>query len=132
MKSSQSKQKIISQEISKEPTSKEILRRICEALNIKNQTELSLMFGVHRSVLSNWKARNSIPFEHIVILCNKYDISLDFILLGKGHNVSNSSIINLSNVFSKEELEKLNKAAKESNIPLQNLIRLGIFKMGLL
>jgi len=41
------------------------------------------MLGVHRSVLSNWKARNSIPYEHILMLCDKYDISLDFILLGK-------------------------------------------------
>jgi phage repressor protein C with HTH and peptisase S24 domain len=60
----------------------EILSRLKEALDISSNAELSRFLGVHKSTLSNWKARGSIDYDLVFSKCKH--ISRDWLLTGHG------------------------------------------------
>lgn len=59
-----------------------ILNRIKKAKNIEKDAELARFLGITSGLLANWKARNTYNLEILLEKCS--DISLDWLLLGKG------------------------------------------------
>lgn len=62
----------------------EIITRLILKLELKNKAELASVFNISTQVLTNWKSRNKIPFEEIIILCKSKNMmsELDYILYG--------------------------------------------------
>lgn len=60
----------------------DLLERIKICANLKNDAELARFLGKSPSVLSNWKARNSIDYDLIFSKCEHFN--LDWLLTGRG------------------------------------------------
>lgn len=63
-------------------SSKKIIERLKEALEINSDSALAERLKVTKGTLSNWKARNSLDFEKVFSVCDL--ISVDWLLTGKG------------------------------------------------
>lgn len=89
---------------------KEILERIKEKLNIKNDKEIAEVLGVNQQNLTNWKARNTIPYFEIISLCLEKNINLIYILTGeKGEKTrKNDKSLSKSEIELIEKIKKLN------------------------
>jgi hypothetical protein len=61
-----------------------VLERLRFALGVDNDTELCKLTGVNRQTMSNWKSRDSVPYPLCVTLAESRNISLDWLLTGKG------------------------------------------------
>lgn len=60
----------------------DIVKRSKRILSFKTDAELAAYFGVSRSTLSNWIARNSIDFP--LLLSKMKDVDYTWLILGKG------------------------------------------------
>lgn len=60
-----------------------ILERFMKELNLNNDEQLAEILGKSISNIRNWRSRNNIPFEVVLGLADKYDISLDWLITGK-------------------------------------------------
>ena len=66
----------------KTPSSKgEILTRIKEGCNLKNDTELAHFLGIAKTTLSNWRSRDSIDYDLVFSKCEQMD--MNWLLTGK-------------------------------------------------
>jgi len=113
------------------------IEKIRLAMSCKTFEELANELNISLSTVDNWKKRGSIPNRYLMQVNSTTGVSLDWLLSEDTSivtaNVKESKeMISLLDIVSPEELEKLNKTATDSNIPLKNLLRLGVFKMGLL
>lgn len=61
----------------------EILDEIKRQKNLKSDTELAELFHVSPSTVTNWRVRNSTPFDAIVSFCEKEGINLSWLLTGQ-------------------------------------------------
>lgn len=59
-----------------------ILDRIYGKLGIKNDAEFCKKYNIKPNTLSNWKARNSIPYDKIFEIIKNEKISFDYVFLG--------------------------------------------------
>lgn len=84
----------------------EIIERLKEKLKLRTDKELYEIMGVSQGVFSNWKARNTIPFEEITTLCFSKNINMKYILTGE-ENENIKENINFKDKII-ENLEKLN------------------------
>lgn len=62
----------------------EIVEKIKEIQKLKTDQEVADLFEWPRQTLNNYKRENRIPFKHLVDFCERKNISLDFLLLGRG------------------------------------------------
>lgn len=62
----------------------ELIQRMRLVLGAKNDTELTSTLGISRSATSNWRNRNSPPYEICVETAIKKGISLDWLIFGVG------------------------------------------------
>jgi hypothetical protein len=62
----------------------EIIRRMRQVYNVKHDTELALELGLSKAAPSNWRQRNSPPYEVCVEIAGKKGISLDWLIFGIG------------------------------------------------
>ena len=62
----------------------EILDEIRRIKGLGSDTALGELFGVKQSTVSSWRARNSLPYEEIIVFCIKEGISTDNLFLIKG------------------------------------------------
>ncbi|CAM3934606.1 helix-turn-helix domain-containing protein [Arcobacter cloacae] len=60
-----------------------IMNRLFLSLGVNNSAQFCELIGVNRSVFSNWKTRGKIPYEEIISLCNKFEISSDYIFFDR-------------------------------------------------
>lgn len=58
----------------------EIMDRLKKTLKINSDTELAEKMELSRSNYSERKQRNSVPYENLINLCKKENISIDYIL----------------------------------------------------
>lgn len=112
----------------------EIFDKLLVIHNAKSLTELADKLKVERTTLSGWKSREALGtmLEH---LNNTNPDLIKKIYCGDDNKVksySDCEMFNLKEAFSQEELDKLKKTAENSNIPLPNLIRLSVLRMGLI
>jgi len=61
----------------------EVLDRIIELKSLKNDANLARLFNVKPNTLSNWRNRNTLPYDLIVDICEHERWSLDYVLTGK-------------------------------------------------
>jgi hypothetical protein len=69
-----------------------ILNRIKKAKNIEKDAELARFLGITSGLLANWKTRNTYNLDILLAKCS--DISLDWLLLGKGEMLRSQSVEN--------------------------------------
>jgi transcriptional regulator with XRE-family HTH domain len=78
------------------------------ARGIRKQIVLASELGVNESAISRWQKGAGLSLDHAVKLCEKLDISLDWLILGRGgmdqHRVkkmassSDRSVVDLANL----------------------------------
>jgi len=62
----------------------DILDRIQNELQLKNDAEIARLFKFHQSNLKNWRDRGTINWELLYDLCQKHGWSFDWLLTGRG------------------------------------------------
>jgi hypothetical protein len=55
-----------------------------EARGIRKQHALAFQLKVHESAITRWKANRSLSLDNAIAVCAALDISLDWLLLGRG------------------------------------------------
>lgn len=88
-----------------------------EELGMK-QKELGIVLGVSDKTISGWEtAQDTIPFKTLIIFCNHYNYSLDFVI-----GLSRKNAKCKQNIITKEELGSNLKALRnELNMTQQEL-----------
>ena len=74
-----------------------ILSRLYNALNIENDTDFSKKYGAKRNTISTWKKRDSIPYELLEEISQNENLSLDWLLTGKGEMLKDRQKVSNSN-----------------------------------
>lgn len=62
----------------------QIIENLIKNQIIKNETELSSLLGISKQNLFGYKKRDKIPYESLTVFCGKNQISIDWLLTGKG------------------------------------------------
>jgi plasmid maintenance system antidote protein VapI len=55
-----------------------------EARGVRKQHALAFQLKVHESAITRWKANRSLSLDNAIAVCAALDISLDWLLLGRG------------------------------------------------
>lgn len=63
----------------------EVLDRAKEAIGTSSDAELSRHLGKYKTTVTNYRNRGSLPWEDLVRLAESHNLSLDWLLLGKGN-----------------------------------------------
>jgi transcriptional regulator with XRE-family HTH domain len=70
----------------------ERLRLAMDARGVRKQHAFAFQLKVHESAITRWKANRSLSLDNAIAICAALDISLDWLLLGRGtmdsHKVS--------------------------------------------
>ncbi len=61
----------------------EVLERLCQLLDCKNDTELATALNVGRTTVSSWRTRGSIPYSECVEVAIRESVLLDWIITGR-------------------------------------------------
>lgn len=61
-----------------------IFARLSKVLGVKTDSALAESLGLSRQAIANSRNRETVPYEKIVELAEKEDLSLDYLFLGKG------------------------------------------------
>lgn len=83
-----------------------IVQRILEVLDErgKTKTELANMLNASPSLITKWKNAGYMPpVESIVDICNFLNVSIEYVLTGKGSNITKEQFANPN--LDKEEKE---------------------------
>lgn len=62
----------------------DIIQRMRQVYAVKHDTELALALGLSKAAPSNWRQRNSPPYDLCVDIAKKVGISLDWLIFGVG------------------------------------------------
>ncbi len=70
------------------------LRLAMTARGVRKQQAFAFQLKVHESAITRWKANQSFSIDNAIAVCAALDISLDWLLLGRGtmdsHKVSDT------------------------------------------
>jgi phage repressor protein C with HTH and peptisase S24 domain len=66
------------------PSSNEILDRIIILKKLKNDAGLARFLKVKPAIISNWRARGTIPYDAVFSLCEYDGLTLDYVISGRG------------------------------------------------
>ncbi|HAU2961033.1 TPA: bacteriophage CI repressor [Salmonella enterica subsp. diarizonae] len=61
-----------------------VLSRLMTIFVVNTDSDLAKKLGVNRQTLASWRKRDSIPYSLCINLAEQQDISLDWLLGGKG------------------------------------------------
>ncbi len=56
------------------------VKTILKRLRIKTDLEVSKLFGVSPNTISIWKARNTMNYQKLIIICAKNNIPVDSVV----------------------------------------------------
>lgn len=62
----------------------EVLSRLSTLFKTKTDAELASRLSVASQTVSTWRGRNKVPYEQLVDVCIQNEVSLDFLVFGKG------------------------------------------------
>jgi plasmid maintenance system antidote protein VapI len=62
----------------------ERLRLAMDARGVRKQHAFAFQLKVHESAITRWKANRSFSLDNAIAVCEVLDISLDWLLLGRG------------------------------------------------
>jgi hypothetical protein len=91
-----------------------IVDRLKKVLGVSRDDEVAKALGMSPQSLNGYKDRRKIPYDKILEFCEKEDVSLDHVILGKGQVLNldqHQLIINLNKRIN--ELEGAIALAKE-------------------
>jgi len=60
----------------------QVFRRLKYALNVDKDNELADILGLKQNTISTYKKRKSVPYKHIITICDQYNIDLNWVLSG--------------------------------------------------
>lgn len=83
----------------------EVLNRLKTTFNLEKDADIARLLEVDPAKLGVWKSRNYIPLEHIVVLCNKNGLTINWVLYGKG--LKKLAITERTPLTMEEEMEKI-------------------------
>jgi phage repressor protein C with HTH and peptisase S24 domain len=83
-------------------TVNEILDEIKKLKGLKTDTELAGLFYVKPNTVSNWRKRNTLPYEQIITFCEKENVDIRNILLGKNGDKTIPFDPRITNTYSPE------------------------------
>jgi hypothetical protein len=105
----------------------ERLRLAMNARGFRKQQAFALQLKVHESAITRWKSDRSFSLDNAIAVCAALDISLDWLLLGRGtmdfHKVSPGKLSEIEDtqlVASFKHLSRL--LTKRTSLCLQTLI----------
>ncbi|ALG66776.1 helix-turn-helix transcriptional regulator [Beggiatoa leptomitoformis] len=61
----------------------EVLERLYQLHNVKNDAELARKLNIGTSTISNWRTRDTVPYKICVEISKRDNVSLDWLLTGK-------------------------------------------------
>jgi transcriptional regulator with XRE-family HTH domain len=62
----------------------ERLRLAMDARGVRKQHAFAFQLKVHESAITRWKSNRSLSLDNAIAVCAALDISLDWLLLGRG------------------------------------------------
>lgn len=62
----------------------EIIEKIRVLKKLKSESDVAKLLEIPRQNLSSFKIRNKPPFDQLVNFCERENVSLDWLLLGRG------------------------------------------------
>ena len=62
----------------------DVLDRLQSVLGAKSDSEICRMLDISRATIGSWRSRDSVPYSLCVNIAEDKDISLDWLLMGKG------------------------------------------------
>ncbi|MEQ8578189.1 MAG: S24 family peptidase [Balneola sp.] len=92
---------------------KNILRRLKTELNLSTDTQLADLLGKVPSTLSTWKKRNSLDYELVLALCEKYGMNYSWIF----HGVPTEELGRVNTIIDKKSIDGI---APRLNEPLND------------
>jgi transcriptional regulator with XRE-family HTH domain len=73
------------------------LRLAMDARGVRKQQAFAFQLKVHESAITRWKANRSLSLDNAIAVCAALDISLDWLLLGRGtmdlHKISETTAV---------------------------------------
>ncbi len=87
-----------------------VLSRLMESLEVVSDSELARALGVNRQTLASWRKRDSVPYSICVNFSEEKNISLDWLLTGRGGmhvNTATESLYAPKQIFSQSDLKLL-------------------------
>jgi len=61
----------------------EVLNRVSEVIGLTANKDIATELNVEPNVCSNWKTRNTVPWENLFRFCIKRSVSMNWLLTGK-------------------------------------------------
>lgn len=65
-----------------------VLMRLMSLFHVENDSELARVLDVNRQTLASWRKRDSVPYSICVNLAEEREVSLDWLLTGKGESAA--------------------------------------------
>jgi transcriptional regulator with XRE-family HTH domain len=93
------------------------LRMAMRARCVRKQQALAFQLGVHESAITRWKEDGSLSLTNAIALCNALDISLDWLLLGRGTIDSHKLRIELSHPEESQLMSSFNELSQQLTEP---------------
>jgi len=84
----------------------QIINRLKDFFQLKNETEVAKLLNVEQNTLSSWKKRDKIPYERLDEIALQNKISIEWILSGKNTDVQkDEELLRYFNSLSQEKQE---------------------------
>ena len=93
------------------------LRMAMQARRVQKQQALAFQLGVHESAITRWKEDGSLSLTNAIALCDALDISLDWLLLGRGTIDSHKLLAGLSRPEESELISSFNELSQQLTEP---------------
>jgi plasmid maintenance system antidote protein VapI len=106
----------------------ERLRLAMDARGVRKQHAFAFQLKVHESAITRWKANRSLSLDNAIAVCAALDISLDWLLLGRGtmdfHKVSDKKNADNEEKYPVAPFRQLSQLlTQQTSTCLQALIR---------
>ena len=62
----------------------QVIERIKSVVGVSTDSDLCRVTNTNRQALSNWKARDSVPYTLCVQVAKEFNVSIDWLLTGRG------------------------------------------------
>src|ERR1700679_2145925 len=91
----------------------ERLRLAMDARGVRKQHAFAFQLKVHESAITRWKTNRSFSLDNAIAVCAALDISLDWLLLGRGtmdsHKASETNIVESEENYLATQFKYLSK-----------------------
>jgi len=103
-----------------------IIERIKKFKNVANDSEVAELLKMKTQTLATAKMRDSIPYENLIAFCDEEELSLEWLLKGRGSACDSSNVDHKmqSEVDAQDKFEQVIQWLKNNPIDLDLIFRL--------